>query len=142
MWERLKDLLRSGVTPEKIALSIAIGAALGVFPVLGSTMLLCTLAAWILRLNLVAIQTVNYLVYPLQFALLIPFLRLGEAIYRAPRLPLTTAQIVEMVHAGAWHATQLLWRSTLYAITAWLIVAPPVAFVVYLILVPVFRRVR
>jgi uncharacterized protein (DUF2062 family) len=31
------DLLRQGVTPEKIALSLALGMALGVFPVLGST---------------------------------------------------------------------------------------------------------
>ena len=141
-WERLKDLLRSGITPEKIALSVALGMVLGVFPVLGSTMLLCALAAWILRLNLAAIQAVNYLVYPLQFALLVPFLRIGEAIYGAPRLPLTSAQVVEMVHTGAWHATKLLWRSSLYAITAWAIIAPPVSLAIYMILVPVFRRVR
>lgn len=35
------DLLRQGVTPEKIALSIALGGALGVFPALGSTTALC-----------------------------------------------------------------------------------------------------
>jgi hypothetical protein len=29
------DLLRQGITPEKIALSIALGAVLGIFPVLG-----------------------------------------------------------------------------------------------------------
>ena len=51
-------LLRQGVTPEKIALSLALGAVLGVFPVLGSTTALCTLAAITLRLNLPAISCV------------------------------------------------------------------------------------
>ena len=35
------ELLRQGVTPEKIALSLTLGVALGVFPVLGSTTALC-----------------------------------------------------------------------------------------------------
>ena len=57
------DLLRQGITPEKIALSIALGAVLGIFPVLGSTTLLCAAAAFILRLNMPAIQVVNFLIY-------------------------------------------------------------------------------
>ena len=64
------NLLRQGITPEKIALSIAFGIALGVFPVIGATTLLCAAAAIVLRLNLPAIQLVNYFVYPLQIALL------------------------------------------------------------------------
>ena len=82
----LLDLLRQGVSPGKIALSLALGVALGVFPVLGSTTTLCALAAFALQLNLPAIQIVNYFVYPLQIALLIPFFRLGEKLFRAPRL--------------------------------------------------------
>src|SRR5499433_449831 len=87
------DLLRQGVTPEKLALSIALGLALGVFPVLGATTALCALAALILRLNLPAIQIVNYFVYPLQIALLLPFFRLGERLFHAPHLPISVSQI-------------------------------------------------
>ena len=36
--------LRQGIAPEKVALTIALGMVLGVFPILGSTMLLCALA--------------------------------------------------------------------------------------------------
>jgi uncharacterized protein (DUF2062 family) len=85
------DLLRQGVTPEKISLSIALGITLGVTPVLGSTSVLCFLAAVLLRLNLPALQLVNYLVYPLQFALLVPFIRVGEWILAAPPVRLTVA---------------------------------------------------
>ena len=38
------DLLKQGVTPEKIALTVALGITLGVTPVIGSTTMLCTLA--------------------------------------------------------------------------------------------------
>ena len=54
------ELLRQGVTPEKIALSVALGAALGVFPAIGLSTTLCAIAALVLRLNLPAIQIVNY----------------------------------------------------------------------------------
>jgi uncharacterized protein (DUF2062 family) len=55
----LIDLLRQGISPKKLALTIALGFWLGVTPVLGSTTILCTLAAVALRLNLPAIQLVN-----------------------------------------------------------------------------------
>lgn len=60
----LVDLLRQGITSEKIALSIALGITLGITPVIGSTSILCFLAAILLGLNAPAIQLVNYLVYP------------------------------------------------------------------------------
>eukprot|EP01034_Spumella_vulgaris_P003768 gene3768-4823_t len=57
--------LRQGITPEKIALTAALGAVIAVFPILGSTTVLCGLVAWGLRLNQPIIQLVNYLCYPL-----------------------------------------------------------------------------
>lgn len=53
--------LKQGATPEKLALTVALGFVLGVFPILGSATLLCGLAAWALRLNQPVIQIVNYL---------------------------------------------------------------------------------
>ena len=53
------QLLTQGITPEKIALSLAFGIMLGVFPVLGTTTLLRFAAALIFRLNLAAVQLVN-----------------------------------------------------------------------------------
>jgi steroid 5-alpha reductase family enzyme/uncharacterized protein (DUF2062 family) len=105
------DLLRQGVTPKKIALSLALGVALGVFPLLGSTTALCAVAALVLRLNLPAIQVINYFVYPLQIALLIPFFRLGERLFRAPHLPLSVPQIYAMMHANVWDAIRSLWTN-------------------------------
>jgi hypothetical protein len=47
------------------------------FPVLGSTTILCAAAAFVLRLSLLAIQAVNFLIYPLQLIVFLPFLQGG-----------------------------------------------------------------
>jgi uncharacterized protein (DUF2062 family) len=136
----IAELLRQGVTPEKMALSLALGVALGVFPVLGTTTALCALAALAWRLNLPAIQFVNYFVYPLQIALLIPFFRMGEKLFGTPHLPLSVAQITAMVHASFWGATRFLWTTIWHAAVAWSLVAPLFIAVAFLVLLPLLRR--
>ena len=134
------DLLRQGVTPEKIALSIALGVTLGVFPALGWTTILCAIAAFALRLNLPAIQLVNYLMYPAQLALLLPFFRLGEKLFHAPRLPLSIPQILAMSKADLQGTVKLLWATTWHAMVIWAGLAPFAVALVYFVLVPVLRR--
>ncbi len=134
------DLLRQGVTPEKIALSVALGAALGVFPALGWSTTLCAIAAIVLRLNLPAIQLVNYFVYPAQIALLVPFFRWGEKLFRAPHFPISVPQIYALFHAGAWIAIKLLWTTIWHAIVVWGILAPVFIGLLYAILLPPLRR--
>jgi uncharacterized protein (DUF2062 family) len=134
------ELLRQGVTPEKMALSLALGVALGVFPVLGTTTALCALAALILRLNLPAIQIVNYFVYPLQIVLLIPFFRAGEKLFGSPHLPLSVAQILLMAHASFWGATRFLWTTIWHAAAAWCLIAPLFVGLAYVVFVPLLRH--
>ncbi len=134
------SLLRQGVTPEKIALSIALGAALGVFPCIGWTTALCAIAALVLRLNLPAIQIVNYFMYPAQIALLIPLFRLGEKLFRTPHLPVSLPQLQTLIHAGVWQAIRLLWTTTWHAMVVWSLVAPVFAATIYVILLPLLRH--
>src|SRR5271169_1025773 len=143
-WRRIAqpivELLRQGVTPEKMALSLALGVALGVFPVLGTTTALCALVAFLWKLNLPAIQIVNYFVYPLQIALLIPFFRAGEKLFDAPHLPLSVSQIVAAVHLSFWGATRFLWTTIWHAAVAWCLIAPLFVGLAYAVLVLVLRR--
>ena len=135
------NLLRQGITPEKIALSIAFGIALGVFPVIGATTLLCTLAAVALRLNLPAIQLVNYFVYPLQIALLLPFIRFGEFLFRVREpMPFSITQILQMIATSIPNAVSTLWTATMHAIGAWLLVGPLSVLILYSLLAPMLRR--
>jgi uncharacterized protein (DUF2062 family) len=134
------ELLRQGSTPEKIALSIAVGLVLGVFPSLGWTTFLCLLAAMIFRLNLPAIQLVNYFAYPLQLALLIPFIRAGEFLFHSVRLSLSLTQILAMIKADVWHSIKVLWIATVHAIAAWALIAPLAIYILVRILSPMLRR--
>jgi uncharacterized protein (DUF2062 family) len=134
------DLLTQGITPEKVALSVAIGLVLGVFPALGWTTLLCLVVALWLKLNVPAMQLVNYLAYPLQLVLLVPFIRAGEFLFRAPKLAISLPQILAMVKADVWHAITALWVATMHAIVAWAVVAPIAVWVIYKLLAPVVRR--
>src|ERR1700720_1504517 len=137
----LVKLLRQGVTPEKLALSLALSAALAVIPAFGWSVWLCGLAGLAFGLNLPAMQAVNYFLYPAQVALLLPFFRLGEKLFRAPHLPLSISQIVSMAHADFWGAIKFLWNTTWHAVVVWALLAPFAVAVIYLCLMPIFRRV-
>ena len=134
-------LLTQGITPEKIALSLAFGIVLGIFPVLGSTTILCAAAALIFRLNLPAIQLVNYLIYPLQLFFLLPFIRLGEMLFRAAPLQLSLAQMLAMARADLPHAVSTLWLAGVHAMSAWLLIGPPAILLLYFLLSRALRQV-
>lgn len=134
------QLLRQGVSPEKIALTIALGIILGVTPVLGSTTLLCTFAAIVFRLNLPAIQLVNGVVYPLQFLLLIPFYRLGAWMFRADASAISLGGVTALIREGVGHAIRTLWVVTMHALLAWLVLGIVALAILYVVLVPLMRQ--
>jgi uncharacterized protein (DUF2062 family) len=131
-WERkvskpLLDLLASGMTADQIALSIVLGAVLGVFPILGFPTMLCILAALVLRLNLPALQLVNYLVYPLQLTLLIPFIRLGGWLFPSAH---ASPKVLDTVNTA------------MHAAGAWFCVCAPAGLVLYVFLAVVLRIMK
>src|SRR3984885_8490003 len=70
--------LGQGISPRRLALTLALGFAIGCIPVIGIPTILCATVALALRLNLPAIQAANYVAMPLQFALIVPFMHLGK----------------------------------------------------------------
>jgi uncharacterized protein (DUF2062 family) len=134
------DLLKQGVTPEKIALTVALGISLGVTPVIGSTTMLCTLAAVTLRLNLPAILLVNGVVYPLQLTLLVPFLRAGAWLFRVDGPKISISEIFNLIRANVWHAIATLWIATLHALVVWLLAGCAASAIVYLVLLTLLHR--
>jgi uncharacterized protein (DUF2062 family) len=133
-------LLRQGVTPEKIAMGMALGMTLGVAPMIGSTTILCVVAAFVLRLNPAAIQIVNYLMSPFQLALLIPFIRAGERLFGAAQSELTLNRIRELVQANMWHAIVTLWTATVHAMAVWFCLGALLVFPLYWLLLGPLRR--
>lgn len=136
----LVSFLKQGLSPEKLALCVAFGIALGTFPMLGATTLLCTAAALLLRLNMPAIQLVNYFMYPVQLALFIPFIKAGEILFNQPPIPLDLLQIFAMLQTDIFGAIQSLWWTNVRGMVVWGLTIPPISFAVYFLLVKLFKR--
>lgn len=117
--DRLAAWLKDESSMEKLAVSLALGAVLGVFPVLGVPTFLCGAVAAVWRLNFPALQLMNYVVYPLQIALLWPFTRFGRDLFGVSHHLRGLAGLMAM----AFHAT-----------AAWLCFAVPAGLLLYLAL--------
>ena len=136
----LVRFLKQGITPEKLALTVAIGATVGISPLFGLTTIICIILATIFRLNQAAIQVANYMVYPVQLILIIPNIRIGESIFHVPHFPLSVEEI-KILFAESWIDGLLTFgKSMLIGSGFWLLYAIPMGTLLYLGLIPVFRN--
>ncbi|EQA35867.1 PF09835 family protein [Leptospira inadai serovar Lyme str. 10] len=131
--------LKTGTTPEKIALSLALGAGIGVFPLIGTTMALCALLGFLLRLNPVSVQIANYLMYPFQVLFLIPFLELGA---RISGKELDLGWAYRFVDGDASQLWEGLSNSAIYAVVGWGSIVPLLAIISYFILLPIVKKIN
>ncbi len=136
----LLNLLKNDITPEKLALTVSVGSILAVFPVFGTTTILCIIFAFIFRLNHVAIQIVNYAAYPLWAILVLPFYKIGGLLFQASVVNLSVEKIVTLFRTDILGFIQSFGIATLYAIVAWLVICPPVAAIIYFITLPIFKK--
>ncbi len=82
----VKLWLSQGISPQRLALTLALGFAVGCIPVVGVPTVLCATLALALRLNLPAIQAANYAAMPLQLVLIVPFAGWSDgSLLRTPR---------------------------------------------------------
>jgi uncharacterized protein (DUF2062 family) len=136
----LTTLLRTGITPRQLSFSIATGTIIGIFPVLGTTTTLCIILSLSLRLNMVAVQSFNWLMAAPQLLLLLPLMRLGEHAMGATPIPLTLAEVQSLYESGIWSAMRTMGTSLLHALLGWSIVAPPLFLSAYLVSKPLVTR--
>lgn len=115
------------------------GLLLGIFPMLGVTTWLMTLLSFRLPLNLPLMLTVSYLVFPLQAALIVPFMRYGEWLFEVEPLGLSFAEIQAAFEADFFAALKEFWDANLYAIGGWLTIALPAGLLLYFVLFQTFR---
>ena len=130
--KRLQLVMSCGLTPQKLALTLCIGTALGIMPLLWGTSLICFLLAHLFRLNHVALQSVNYMFYPVQLALLAPFYNLGSRLFSwGPPLP---PHVFAALIKNPGSSLNILGWITLKSLAAWLVTVLPVALLAHGIL--------
>lgn len=133
--------LKQGISPHKLALSLATGSVMGIFPILGPVTSICVLLGLIFKLNHVAVQAANYAVYPVQIALLIPFYRMGEKIFMVGPVPLVVDDIIKEFQSGFMAAVEKYAMTGLYGVVAWLIVSPIIFAIIYKISFTILNKV-
>ncbi|MFD1872831.1 DUF2062 domain-containing protein [Hymenobacter bucti] len=137
------SLLKAGLSPGSLALTVGLGVAFGLAPTFGLTTIVSTATALRLRLNVAAIQLVCHLMSPVQIILLLPFLRWGATILGQGEkvAHLTFEQIKHMGSTEGWGSVlHLLWRAELGALMLWALAAVPVVAALYVGLKPLFAK--
>jgi uncharacterized protein (DUF2062 family) len=131
--------LTQGVTPQKVSLTLAVGSAVALFPILGTTTTLCVLAGIALSLNQPLIQGVNALCTFIYFPLMLAFVRLGDVIARSPP---SSLNIPVMISMATHHPGQFLHEfgvTAVHAVIGWAVVMPLWLPAVYFLALPPLR---
>lgn len=135
--KKLAGWLRQGMSPRRLALTLALGFTIGCVPVIGIPTLLCAGLALLLGLNLPAIQAANYAAMPFQLALIAPFLKVGARFaafgLKPGALPLLKLPGPQMaLHLGGMAGQALL---------GWLLFAAPAALLLTALLTLLLRNI-
>ncbi len=123
----LLRLLKHGVSPKRLAWSLAVALLVGINPFLGLTTVSMLLLAWMFGLNHVATQIGIHVVAPLQWLLFLPFIHAGIVLFGAHRLPMTRAEILHLSHRHPLQLIHLLWQWEWHALVIWALVAAVLA---------------
>ncbi len=131
--------LQQGLSANRLALAVAIGVVVGNIPILGASTILCGVVALAFRLNQPAIQIAQAAMAPTQLLLIIPFVRLGEWLLRAPHQAISIRGALAFAARNTGQAAVVLRDALMHAAVAWMLVAPIAAYAIYRLLTPVFR---
>jgi len=125
---------------EKMSLTLALGICFGIMPFLGVTTYLLALLAIILRLNIPALQFVNYAVYIVQVVLYLPFLKLSRLIFYPEYENLNLNDIAKLYQNDFLGALKEFWYLNLGAVLIWAIIAIPMGFLIYHLSYPIIYK--
>ena len=131
--EPVKQQLWQGVTPRKLALSLALGVVISVMPILGITTLFALGLSVLFRLNHVAVVAANYAAYPGQILLFIPFFQVGAWITGKPPVAFSLDQIRSEMSAGITPTIIRYADANARAMVAWLLFAPLATWLLFLL---------
>ena len=136
----IREGLKKGFTHEKIAISITLGAVIGIIPVYGITTVVVSVLALSLRLNMVVMQAVHYILHPIQIALFIPFFKVGEIFLRGSTVEVSFSEYIHLFRTDFWAGLNELWKLNLSAVIVWGIISIPLYIIVYRLSMNLMRR--
>jgi uncharacterized protein (DUF2062 family) len=118
----LLRMLRGGVTPRRLAWSLALGMVVGINPSVGLTTLLVVLLAWAFGLSKIASLIGTHVVSPLHLLLFIPFIEIGVYLFHTRRLPMDRKQLEHLSH-NPLRLLHNIWQWEWHALIIWAVIA-------------------
>jgi uncharacterized protein (DUF2062 family) len=137
----IMDLLKAGITPEKLAITIALAAVIGVIPAIGVATILGTLLASRFKLNAPVMLLISYFMNPVQVLIAFPLIKLGIYLFGGAKLHYNFDQMLALVKKDWLTALDKLWVANLLGIAAWALLAVPAVIGIYYATLPLFRKV-
>jgi uncharacterized protein (DUF2062 family) len=134
--------LTQGLTPHKIALTIAIGSAIAMFPVLGTTALLCLLIGIFMRLNQPIIQAVNLACAPIHIPFIYYSFIWGRRLFGDTQTRFDFRHMMRLLRENPWQFLQDYDQTVYHAMFIWLVLAPFWALAIYYIALPILRGIE
>jgi len=133
--------LTQGLTPHKIALTVAIGSAIAMFPILGTTTILCLLVGIVMKLNQPIIQAVNYACTPIHLTFIFYAFRWGERLFGAAHTRLEFRAMMRMLHQHPIDFVTTYSMTAVHAIVIWAVLVPVWTTAVYYVTLPIMRGI-
>lgn len=146
-WQRrirdpIVEQLTQGITPQKIALTLAVGSAVAVFPILGTSTLMCFLAAFALRLNHPITQLINQACWPVHIPVIYLCIRFGEKLFGANAVHFDIREWSHLIWSEPARFFHEFGATALHAVVAWLVMAPVYIGLVYVVSLPAMRAIH
>lgn len=135
--------LKQGWGPEGICNAAAWGVTIGIFPIYGVTTASLGAVGWIGKLNHALLQAFNYLVGPTKLALIFPFIRFGEFLWREKDpFQLSLTEFSARFQLAPMETVSRFSTTFVHAISGWLVVAPLVYIMTHFLMKQSIRSGR
>ena len=132
--------LKQGTSPEKLSWSVSLGVTLGIFPIMGSTSIVCLVIGHLFKLNQPVVHLFKTMTYPLQLSLILVFIHLGQKLNRVPETPFSITEMLSQFKDSPLQFAKDFGMAALYGIEAWALCAIILIPAVYFISLPPLRK--
>jgi uncharacterized protein (DUF2062 family) len=113
------------------SISFTVGFYLSLFPVVGTTTVLCLLVSSIFKLNHYIVQALNVLMSPVQLLMVYPFVKAGRLLFFKDKNVLPDLSLQNWLAADNWDNFFYLLESATAGIIAWGIFSISTGFVLH-----------
>jgi uncharacterized protein (DUF2062 family) len=130
-----------GLTPEKIALTIAVGSSIAMFPLLGTTTLICLFVGMFMKLNQPIMQAVNYACTPIHLPFIYYSFRWGEWLFHREHSRLEMKVMRHLLTENPLQFVRDYSATALHAVFVWAMIIPFWGVAVFYIVRPILREI-